>query len=158
MGACFQPPTSQSPPYQDHVNKRATPQNIDLLCLLLGMGSMWVCHLSLPCSFKHGCDWPITKLGTLKSFSRRSDVPCILGFLNNFLAPAFDSMGTKAFRGSLVLRIKVTSHNSWILTAPLTMFGVAGELMAFPALDINYIDLGLKEGIDFRPPILLQAH
>ena len=67
-------------------------------------------------------------------------------------------MGTKAFRGSLVLRIKVTSHNSWILTAPLTMFGVAGELMAFPALDINYIDLGLKEGIDFRPPILLQAH
>ncbi len=57
-------------------------------------------------------------------------------------------MGTKAFRGSLILCIEVTSHNSWILTTPLTMFSIAGELVAFPALNINYIDLGLKEGID----------
>jgi hypothetical protein len=66
-------------------------------------------------------------------------------------------MGTKAFRGSLILRIKVMSHNLGILTAPLTMFGVAGEFMAFPALDVNYIDLELEEGIDLQPPVLLQA-
>jgi hypothetical protein len=66
-------------------------------------------------------------------------------------------MRTKAFRGSLILRIKVTSHNSGILTTPLTMFHVAGEFMAFLAFDIIYPDLGLKEGIDLGPPVLLQA-
>jgi hypothetical protein len=39
----------------------------------------------------------------------------------------------------------------------LTMFHVAGEFMAFLAFDIIYPDLGLKEGIDLGPPVLLQA-
>jgi hypothetical protein len=37
------------------------------------------------------------------------------------------------------------------------MFHVAGEFMAFLAFNIIYPDLGLKEGIDLGPPVLLQA-
>ena len=49
------------------------------------------------------------------------------------------------------------SHNTWILALPLTILGIAGELVAFTIININNIDIGPKEGIDLRSPILLQA-
>ena len=66
-------------------------------------------------------------------------------------------MRSKAFCGCLVLCVKVTLHNTWILALPLTILGIAGELVAFTIININNIDIGPKEGIDVRLLILLQA-